>query len=307
MAEQKVTEDQATDALRQLLANSKGEQVAAAPVVAAPEPAEPVAEEPVAEAAEPATETVEQEAAPATETEPETDDVTSLRQRLADAEKARTEQDALFKARWDAMNERNQQNQRILNDRFLRKATVADRALKTLKGVRSEHGLPETDVDRVIQEIEASMNPASQSYTPLPPQPVAAEEQAIALNEFLNERGMTAPEAAEFGKWMQIEAPSVMTPGELDVARESVGGFLRLAHDRWQGSLRAKTNQRANAVEAVKVVQRVQKQASKAASAVPSAPRKTQVASAPKDTIDFKDVTPDMISEWARKSVEQYK
>lgn len=307
MAEAQVTEDQAAGALRQLLAQSKGEQPAEAPVAAAPEPTEPVAEETVAEAAEPATEPDAQEASPATETEPETDDVTSLRQRLADAEKARTEQEALFKARWDAMNERNQQNQRILNDRFLRKATVADRALKTLKGVRSEHGLPETDVDRVIQEIEASMNPASQSYAPLPPQPVATEDKAIALNDFLNEHGMTATEAQEFGRWMQVDATSAMTPRELQIADESVSGFLRIAHGRWQDSLRAKTTQRANAVEAVKVVQRVQKQASKAASAAPSAPRKTQVASTPKDSIDFRDVTPDMVSEWAKKAVEQYK
>lgn len=306
MAEAQVTEVEAADALRQLLAQSKGEQIAEAPVAVAPEP-EPVAEETVAAAAEPAPEPETQEAAPATETEPETDDVSSLRQRLADAEKQRTEQEALFKARWDAMNERNQQNQRILNDRFLRKATVADRALKTLHGVRSANGLPEADVDRVIQEIEASMNPASQSYAPLPPQPVATEDKAIALNDFLNEHGMTATEAQEFGRWMQVDASSVMTPSELRVADESVGGFLRIAHGRWQDAIRNKNNQRASAVEAVKTVQRVQKQASKAASAAPSAPRKTQVASAPKDTIDFKDVTPEMVSDWARKAVEQYK
>lgn len=307
MAEAQVTEDQAADALRQLLAQSKGEQVASAPVAAAPEP-EPVAEDTVAAAAEPAPEPETQEAAPATQEEAtETDDVSSLRQRLADAEKQRTEQDALFKARWDAMVERNQQNQRILNDRFLRKATVADRALKTLHGVRSANGLPEADVDRVIQEIEASMNPASQSYAPLPPQPAATEDKAIALNDFLNEHGMTATEAQEFGRWMQVDASSVMTPSELRVADESVGGFLRIAHGRWQDAIRNKTNQRANAIEAVKTVQRVQKQASKAASAVPSAPRKTQVASAPKDSIDMKDVTPEMVSDWAKKLVEQYK
>lgn len=307
MPEQQITEEQAANALRQLVADQK---TATEPEAKAAEPQtaeEAPVEEPAAEADEPVAAATEADAAEAPEAATQDDDVASLRQRLDKAEKDRAEADARFNERLTAINQRASDNQRILNDRFLRKATVADRALKTLRSVRSETGLPEAEVDRVIQEIEATMNPASQSYAPPPQQQRNTEDRDIALNEFLNERQMTATEAVDFGRWVQTEAPNTMTQGELNVANESVGGFLRLAHDRWQGSIRAKSNQRTEAVEAVKTVQRTQKQAARAASAAPAAPRKTTVKSAQKDTIDFKDVTPEMVSDWARKSVEQYK
>lgn len=301
MPEQKVTTEQATEALHQMIADHKTatQTETPEPIETAPVEETSTVEEPAAEEAAPETETPEQAAASES---PETDDVASLRQRLTEADAARTEQETLHKARWDAMLQRNAENQRILNDRFLRKATVADRALKTLRGVRSEHGLPEADVDRVIQELEGSMNPASQSYAP-PPQ-AAQEDQAVALNQFLNDQQMTATEAQEFGRWVQTEAPSVMPYGEQQVAAESLSGFLRLAHNRWGESKRSKTTQRAQAVEAVKTVQRTQKQAAKAASAAPTAPRKTTVAA---PTTDVTKLTQEDVATLLRKSVEMYR
>jgi len=48
-------------------------------------------------------------------------------------------------------------------------------------------------------------------------------------------------------------------------------------------------------------------QAARAASTAPAAPRKTTVASTPKDTIDFEKVTQDDVSNWVKQSLEQYK
>ena len=223
MPEQQITEEQAANALRQLVADQK---TATEPEAKAAEPQtaeETPVEEPAAEADEPVAAATEADAAEAPEAATQDDDVASLRQRLDKAEKDRAEADARFNERLTAINQRASDNQRILNDRFLRKATVADRALKTLRSVRSETGLPEAEVDRVIQEIEATMNPASQSYAPPPQQQRNTEDRDIALNEFLNERQMTATEAVDFGRWVQTEAPNTMTQGELNVANESVG------------------------------------------------------------------------------------
>ena len=297
--EEKVTQEQAAEALRALVEGNApdDEPEVAAQEAAAETPAAepPAAEEPAAEVAAPT----------------EGDDVASLKKRLETIEAERQAADKRHEARWKAIQERNTANERILRDRYIRKSTVVDRALKTLKATRTTDGIAETEVDRVIAEIEGTMNPQSASYV----QPEVAapvyEEQAITLNEFLNEKAMDTEEAEEFGKWMRSEAPTVLTPSEQDVARESLRGFLRIAHMRWQEGMREKDKQtrRNDAVEAVRTVQRTQKAAARATSGAGAAPRKQPTA--PSKEIDWskmsKDEQHDMVSSLLKQSVDQYR
>ena len=303
--EAQVTEEQAAAALHQIVTGEESEAQLTLVPVRSPEPTEepePPAEEP----AEPATETPAEEV-PEAAVSPETDDVASLKQRLAERDKQATEAEQHYQSRLTALQARQQESERILRERHLRKSTVADRALKILKATRSESGVPETEVDRVIQEIEGTMNPQSASYVPPSNQTEATENQAIALNTFLNEKQMDTNEADEFGRWIKTDAATSMHPNEQALAYRDIDGFLRIAHLRYQESLKAKTNQRANAVEAVKTVQRTQKHAARAASAAPAAPRKTTVAGTPSNSIDFDKVTQDDVSTWIKQSLDQYR
>jgi hypothetical protein len=294
---EKITQEQAEAALSSLT----GETPEPSPVVetAAPEPsvaevaAEPVAEEPTAG-------------------EPEVDDVTSLKKRLEDYEAKVAEKEKLHESRWKAFQDRASQNEQILRERYLRKSSTADRALKILKATRSEQGVPETDVDTVIREIESTMNPQSASYAP-PPQPTGAtEDQAITLNAFLNEKGMTAEEANEFGNWVRSEGAAKLTHREQAVAEQSLDGFLRIAHNRYAQDMseQEKQSKRNDAVEAVKSVQRTQKDAARAASSAPTAPRKSVSTSGGK-SIDIHKMPEnernEFLSDLIRRSAEEYR
>src|SRR3990167_5291396 len=139
MAEtEKVTEAQAEEALRALvdLKNQQGDEPeeAAAPAVTEITDAAPAAEEAAVEATAPA----------------ESDDVASLKQRLEVADTERQKERERYEARWKAIQERNAANERILRDRYIRKSTAVDRALKTLRATRTTDGVSETEVDRVI-------------------------------------------------------------------------------------------------------------------------------------------------------------
>lgn len=297
-----VTDEQAELALQQLVQQDpdESETTQEAPAEQAPKPPAEQPAEPVPAETEGETET---EAAAA-----ETDDVVSLKQRLEKAESEKQEVEKRFDSRLRALQNRTAENERILRERFLRKSTVADKALKILRaGKASESGVPEADVDRVIQELEGSMNPASASYAPSPPQATATEDQALILNGFLNEKGMTVEESEEFGKWIRSEASTVMSPAEQAVASQSLDGFLRLAHTRWQDGLSKKTKEAArnDAVGAVRSVQRTQKEAARAASAGAAAPRKQPASQ--KTEVDLKKLTENDISALLRKSVEQYR
>jgi hypothetical protein len=308
MPETAVTKDQAADALRQLVAGRDPNAPAPVEAAAAPEePAQPLEAEPPAEPAEPAA-----EAAPADEpveeaVAPATDDVASLKTRLTEREKQATEAEQRYQARLQALQNRSQESERILRERYLRKSTAADRALKILKATRTEAGVPETEVDRAIQEVEGTMNPASVSYAPPSNQTEANEDQAIALNSFLNEKQMDTKESDDFGRWIKTEGATALHPSEQALAYRDLDGFLRIAHVRYQESARAKETQRASAVEAVKTVQRAQKQVARAATAAPAAPRRTTVTSTPTGTIDYEKVTQDDVAKWIKQSVEQYK
>ena len=305
MPEPVITEDQANAALQQLL-HKPGQPEVQLTLAEVP-PAESEPAEPPAAAVVPAETATETETEPEVAASPETDDVASLKQRLAERETAIQEAEQRYQYRLQAQQQRTQESERILRERHLRKSTAADRALKILKATRSESGVPEAEVDRVIQEIEGTMNPQSTSYVPPSNFTEAAEDQAIVLNAFLNEKHMDIKEAEEFGLWIKSDGGAALSPNEQALANRDIDGFLRIAHVRYQESARNKANQRANAVEAVKTVQRTQKQAARAASAAPAAPRKTVVASAPPNTIDYDKVTQDDVSTWLRQSVEQYK
>ena len=307
MPEPVITEDQANAALQQLLAQHKLGQPETQLTLAEVQPAESESAEPPAAEVTPAETATETEMEPEVSASSETDDVASLKQRLAERETAIQEAEQRYQSRLQAQQQRTQESERILRERHLRKSTAADRALKVLKATRSESGVPETEVDRVIQEIEGTMNPQSVSYVPPGNLTEFAEDQAIVLNGFLNEKQMDVKEAGDFGQWIKTDGGTALSPNEQALANRDIDGFLRIAHVRYQESARNKANQRASAVEAVKTVQRTQKQAARAASAAPAAPRKTAVASTPPDTIDYEKVTQEDVAKWLKQSVDQYK
>lgn len=298
-APEKVTEEQANEALQQLVGmNADGSEMTEEP---APEEAAPPAEpSPAPEAGEPAdaAETTTVEAA-------ETDDVQSLKKRLETIDADRKREREEFDKRLRATQERYQANERILRDRHLRKSSIADKALRTLRAVRTEAGVPEAEVDRVISELQGTMNPDSASYAP-PPETyaLAQEDQVVTLNAFLNEKGMTSDEADQFGKWMRGDAVTALTPQEQAVAAQSLDGFLRLAHTRWQTGLReteaANQKKQAEAAAAVKATQRIQRDAARAATAPASSPKRAPVSPKPSDK---KKLTKDELSELLRQSV----
>jgi hypothetical protein len=295
---EKVSEDQANEALQQIM-NPDG-----ASDSGVPQPqAETATEPPVEEAAAPPAET-EAETPPAEEAaevvETTSDDIESLRQEMREREER-------FGERLRVQQQRSEQNERILRDRFLQKSTAADRALKTLRATRTEAGVSEAEVDQVIRETEATMNPQSASYAPPQQAPAATDDQALILNNFLNERGMTQQEADEFGRWIQTDADKVLTPTETAVANESIGGFLHIAHGRWQEGIREKEKEtrQTDAVGAVRSVQRTQREAARAASAPTTAPQKQPASPAAEP--DVSKFTKDDVSALLRQSVQQYK
>lgn len=290
--EAEVTEEQAAEALQQLHPTDDESGI---PQV------EETAPEPSAEVAEPEVEAVAEEDSTGG------DDVESL---LARNEQLKTDvEDAQrsYDERIEALNSRNSESERIMRGKYLRKSTVTDNALHVLKMAQSSDGASEAEVSKAITDIESTMNPSSASYVPpVQTEQTGTEDQALVLNSFLNEKSMTADEASEFGTWIQTEASTLMSQAEQNVAAQSLDGFIRIAHSRWQEGLTQSVGaeKRADAVEAVRSVQRTQREAQKATSGSSAAPRKQSAA--PK-VESFKELTADDISTLVRQSVEQYK
>jgi hypothetical protein len=312
--EAEITEDQATEALHQAMGVEAEVDPTAEPA-AVPEPAEEAAEQPAevtdtGTAAESA-EVVESEGTPA-EGEPEkaVDDVESLKARLEERDKQLEEINKRHEARLTAMKQRSEQNESVMRDKVLRKSTLVDRARQILKQSRTAEGVPEAEVDRVLGEIDSSMNPASPSYAPPQPQTYDTEDQTVELNNFLNEKGMDSAEADAFGTWIKTEAGTVMSEQEQQVAQKSLGGFLRLAHVSWQAGIREKAAKdeakRSSAVQAVRSVKRTQREAARAASPVTAAPKKQPTDSQAKEP-DYDSFTPQDISGLIQEAVRQYK
>ncbi len=299
MSENKITDDQANEALQQVMGmtNDSEDVRVEEPAPEPPAEPEPAPAEPVAAAEVP-------EETPAAE--PGADDLESLRKRNEELKVSGTQAEERFKARMDAQQQRYAENERIMRERVLRKSTAADRARQALQASLTEDGIDRAEVEKVIRELEGTMNPASASYTPPEPSPMATEDQQITLNNFLSEQSMTREDADEFGKWVQTEAPSAMSVPEQEVARQSLSGFLRLAHTRWQQSVHEKEKEakRDDAVGAVRSVKRTQREAAKAASASTTAPQKS--AATPPAQTDLSKLTDEDISALLRQSVEQY-
>lgn len=299
---EKVTEEQAGEALSALLAQSRDpdqddEQETAAVI------GDPSADEPAPAETPEGTEQAEgEEAAP-------TDDVVSLRAKLADSDKRFETERKSSEDRVRAIQERSSQNNSIVRDRYLRKANAASRALQVLEAARTEKGVSQEEVDRAVAELRGTMNPNSPSYQPAPDNPGAAsaEDQAMVLNDFLNEKQMSRAEAEVFGQWMRTEAGTVLSDREQALAGRDVEGFLRLAHTKYlAGQSTDRDKQRREAVEATRTVQRTQKEAARAASAAPAAPRKQNTSASAKQ-IDVRKLTKDDVSSLLRQSVEQYR
>lgn len=294
-----VTDDQASEALRALLGQTEEEPgTVNESQEQPPEPEQPPVGDPPAD----------DDAAEAI-AEPDSDDVESLKARLSDLETKFGETEKTYRAKLEAVTTRSAQNEQVLRDRYLRKASATDNALKVLRSARTDAGVSEQDVDRVLRELESTMNPASTSYAPpeTPGRAVATEDQALVMNNFLNERGMTVDEAEAFGKWITAEATTAMHPAELAVAASSLDGFLRLAHNRYVTAAADKEKQtkRSDVVGAVRSVQNTQRQALRAGSASPAAPRKQPTGA--RQELDVAKLTKDDVSELLRMSVQQYK
>lgn len=303
MAEtQKVTREEATVALQQLVAEAEEGK----PDIGDPEEAEPSTPEPEPEPKEEPAPEPEPEAEPTTATPAaESDDVESLKKRLAERDAKEAEDKKLAEARWTAMQARAAENERILHGRLLRKSAVVDRARQLLEKSKTQD-VSLDEVDRVIQDIQGTLNPESTNYAPVPARTEGTEDQAITLNRFLNEKGMTAEESEAFGRWIQTDGTKILTPSEQALAQESLGGFLRIAHRAWQDGIREKQQEakRAETVNAVKTIQRTQKQAAQAASASTTAPIKQPAGQ--KATVDTKKLTKRDVAELMQLSVKQY-
>ena len=188
---EEVTEEEAESALQQLLHTDTGEsEVQEIP----PLPLEPSVEEKPTETEVAAAETPEVEVAP--------DDLESLQSRLTKMESDAEESQKDFDARFQALQERNNQREQVHSQRYLRKSTAADNALKVLRSTRSEEGAAEAEVTKVIGELEGTMNQASASYVAPTPQSFGAtEDQLFEASGFMNEKQMTRAEEDEFGAW----------------------------------------------------------------------------------------------------------
>lgn len=292
---EKVSEDQAALALQQLSGQ-------------VPEEPEPSAEKVEPEVVEAETAEVKEEPKEEAASEvAESDDVQSLKGRLAEVEAQVAERDKKFEARLQAQQQRFTESERILRDRYLRKSTASDKALRALKAAKSEAGLQPDEADRIIAELEASMHPASASYAPPEPRTETSEDQALVLNRFLNEKGMDTSEADTFGQWIRADAARVLTPAEQAVAQESLDGFLRIAHSRWQTSTSEAAKQKKvdETVAAVKSVQRTQKQAARAAESTGGAPKKQPTKLS--EEVDVSKLTPEDVSKLVRQAWEQYR
>ncbi len=293
MAEE-VTLEQAEQALQQLIPR-EDESEGLQPETIAAEPSTEVEPVVATEEGTPVVEVAE-------------DDLESLKQRNAELTASAETAQADHEAQLQALQGRHQENEQILRNRMLQKSTVTDNALKILEAAQSTDGVSEVDVTRAINEIKGTMNPASTSYVaPQVAAPIqATEEQSFTLNNFLNEKGMTQEAADQFGQWMRTTAPTAMSQREQDVAGQSLDGFLRLAHHKWQGGL-AETDaatQRSDAVAAVKSVKKAQKEAASAASVTTTAPKKPHQAGT--TAVDETNLTPDDISKLVRLSTTQY-
>jgi len=296
---ERVTDEQAAAALHEVMGKDPKESGIPQQVQEAAPEQSAVEETPVE------TEAVEQEQVVAAAD----DDLESLKTRLAENEQAIKSSEERFQSRLKAQQERYAANEQILRNRFLQKSTATDHALGVLRKAASEEGASQEEVARAISEMEGTMNQQSAQYAPAvqQPAPAANDDQALVVNNFLNEQGMDADEAGEFINWIQTKASTSMSPMEQAVANESVGGFMQLAHHRWRNELNKaeQESKRNDAVGAVKSVQRTQREAARAASSSPSAP-KSQVVSK-EEGVDTSKFTSDDISSLMRQSVEQYK
>jgi hypothetical protein len=220
-----ITEEQAYEALQQLSGTSPEES-------GIPQP-EPVVEAEPSQEAEPA-----EQAEETSVEEVHEDDLASLQSRTKELEQKLADSEASAAERLEAIQRRTLENEKIFREKYLRKSTAADQALRALEGARSQEGISEEDVARVISEIKGTMNPASPSYVEpnvveqtLPPD--AYGDHRVIANNFMIEKGMNAKDEADFSDWIRNKAESVMSAGDQALAhRGDIDGFLRLAHPK---------------------------------------------------------------------------
>ena len=300
---EKITEERAAEALQQLTVEDLGEQET--PVEVVEQSTEPVETAPVeAKEGDAKKETGEKTATETVKAAAE-DDVASLKTRLEDAEKSAKEREEHFTERHKASQERHAESTRILQDRYIRKSTAADRALKIIEAAQTDTGVDPVEAKRVVEELKSTMHPESASYAPPVQRAEAVEDQQVVINSFLNEKDMTVAEGDKFGLWIKTESHNIMSPIEQAKAHTDLDGFLRFAHISWKEDVDKKNDKQVgDAVGAVKAVKQVQKAAARAASATTTAPKK-QVVTKSTGT-DVKKLTDNDVSALFKASVEEH-
>jgi len=310
--ESEITEDEATDALHQVMgidSEIEGEPIDFAPEPVAAEP--PVNQSGPADGGSDSVEVAPAEGDVSAETEEvaPADDVESLLARNKKLEESAIELEARHAARLDALKQRNSQSEQILRDRYIRKSTLSDKMAQALRKSRSAEGVPEAEVDQVIRDFEGSLNPASASYVAPQQQVADNDDQILILNQFLSEKDMDMAEADKFGTWIKTEASTVMPEAEQRVAQNSLDGFLRLAHVRWQDGIKNKQKdddaKRADTLSAVRSVKRTQREAARAASPTIAAPKKQPGSQV--QEVDLDKFTEGDISSLLHQAVDEYK
>lgn len=251
------------DVLMEHSAEKDAKAAEALEAMLAPQTAEPSRSQETEPQAE-ATDQTAQEAAPEESTEVAADDdVTSLRSRLAEREAAATR----YEEQLAAVRERGRQSLDAVRQQMLRKSSVLDRARQVIEKAMAPDGVDKTEAERLLAEIRSSYNASSANYEPPPPpQPTPqSDENSIAINEWLNDNGLTEAEAASFDSWIRTKAQ--LTDRERRLTDPYT--LLTAIAPRWREAARSESvvaAQQDDATRAVKTVARVQRQAAKAAS-----------------------------------------
>lgn len=214
--------------------------------------------------------------------------------------------------------ERSSQNEKILRDRILRHGSANSQARELLEtALKDPDGFTREAAERVVAQLRGSVNPQSSSFEPAPAatpsgsfnEAEAREDQALALNTFLNDVGLSKDEQDEFGKWVTSEGRTALSEREQAVAGVDLGAYLTIAHNRWTASRNTQKAEakRSATTDAVRAVQRVQKAAARAGAPASSTRKPAASAAAARaGTIDIAKLTPNDVSKLVRESAERH-
>ena len=241
-----------------------------------------------AEQADEATEAVAEET---TSQDTGDDDVSSLKARHEAAVKR-------YEDQLTAVRTRSAQSLESVNRQKMKFASERDRARRILEKALTEDGVDKAEAERLLADIRAGYNPSSANYTPQsdPVEVAAQEDQAITVNQWLNDNALTDDEANRFSKWLRNE--SNLTDGDRRI--KDTYSLLSVVEPRWREA--EKGSKPSDTIRAIKTVQSVQRRAAKAAAAGVGA-SKNNAGKRP-SAKKGERLTDDQVSELFRASME---